>query len=599
MRYLILILLIIHLFSLYGQEVILQDDFSDGDFTNNPAWNGDNALFTINQFGRLQSNAATATTAYLSTPCRLINNAQWDFFAVFDCNPSSANFSTFYLTSNHPNPTRATESYYVVMGGTQDNVSLYVRHQGEEQLLIAGRENLLAQDANAINIRVTHNNGQWALYTKAIHEQSEIKEGEAQSQHIQQSNYCAISYTCTQSKGLAFSFDDIIIRGWEQVDNQAPQWDGYSILPPDTLLLTFNEPINIQTAEVNVTCEESNVAIAQIQSGQTHEMFILLKEEIDTQKEYCTRISYLEDISGNPLEGLDYKCTGIATPANNTTIRINEIMYEPDTDGLEYIEIINRTPHSIDMSNWKITTRKKDGTFNTGNHFPASTLRPHNVIGLTENAILLRNKHNVPDTANIVECDWKQSLSNEGTTIYLVSDSGEIADSVRYTPDWQHILVKNIKGVALERLHPDLPSNDATSWHSAASTYYYGTPGYTNSQYTNIYVSDGNTKGGSVWAEPEAFSPDGNGYEDICIIHCLLPEQGYIANVRIFTPSGLFIAELADNLLMATENQIIWDGTTNNGKNVETGIYALLFEAYHPSTGKRIKKKIPLIVHGQ
>lgn len=598
MRKIILILLLIPLFSAYGQEIILQDDFSDGDFTNNPAWNGDNDLFTINQFGRLQSNATIATTAYLSTPCSLTNNAQWEFFAVFDCNPSSANFSTFYLTSNHPDPTKATESYYVIMGGTKDNVSLYVRHQGEEQVLIEGREDLLAQDANAIQVRVIRNDGLWELYTKAIHEQSETKEGEAQSQNATPSNYCAISYTCTQSKGLAFSFDDIIISGHEAIDEQGPQWDEYSIIPPQTLYLTFNEPINIHTAEVSVSCEGKEVIISQLTTGLEHEIFIQLDEIIDTTKEYCTELTYLEDMSGNPLEGLDYKCTGIATPANDSTIRINEIMYEPDTDGQEYVEIANRTPHSIDMSNWRLTTRKKDGTFNQGNHFPTSTLRPYNVIALTGNSILLRNKHNAPDTANIAECNWKQALSNEGTTIYLISDAGEIADSVNYSPDWQHILAKNIKGVALEKLHPDLPSNNATSWHSAASTYYYGTPGYTNSQYTDVYDTEESNES-SIWAEPEAFSPDGNGHEDICIIHCLLPEQGYIANIRIFTPSGLFIAELADNLLMATENQIIWDGTTSKGQNVEIGIYALLFEAYHPSNGKKIKKKIPLIVQGQ
>lgn len=601
MRKIILIWLMLAFLSLlYGQEVILYDDFSDGDFTNNPTWNGDNELFVINQFGRLQSNATIATTAYLSTPCKFLQDAQWEIFAVFDCNPSSSNFSTFYLTCNHPNPIKATESYYIVMGGTKDNVSLYARHQGENHLLISGRDNLLSQEANAISIRVTHNDGQWQLYTKAIHELTETKEGEAHNKDILQSNYCALSYTSTKSKGLAFSFDDIRISGTEQTDNIGPQWDEYTIITPNTLHLTFNEPILSHTAEIHITCEEQDIPIAQITQEYEHELYISLQEQIDEEKEYCTTISYIEDISGNPLEGLNYKCTGVASLANDSTIRINEIMYEPDTDGQEYVEVINRTSHSIDMSNWKITTRRKDGTFNQGNHFPASTLRPYHVIALTDNSILLREKHNVPDTANIVECEWKQTLSNEGTTLYLISDSGEIADSVRYTPDWQHILVKNIQGVALERLHPDLPSGNATSWHSAASTYYYGTPGYANSQYTDIYnMSDENGTDISVWAEPEAFSPDGNGHEDICIIHCQLPEQGYIANIRVYTPSGLFIANLADNQLMATENQIIWDGTTSNGKNVETGIYALLFEAYHSSSGKRIKKKIPLIVHGQ
>lgn len=55
------------------------DDFTDGDFTNNPTWSGDVALFTASG-NELNSQSPVANTYYLSTPSTLASNAQWDFF---------------------------------------------------------------------------------------------------------------------------------------------------------------------------------------------------------------------------------------------------------------------------------------------------------------------------------------------------------------------------------------------------------------------------------------------------------------------------------------------------------------------------------------
>ncbi|HPD54708.1 MAG TPA: hypothetical protein PLI08_12240, partial [Bacteroidia bacterium] len=43
-----------------------QDDFSDGEFLDQPAWTGDTADFTVNSDGRLQLDAAVAGSSHLS-----------------------------------------------------------------------------------------------------------------------------------------------------------------------------------------------------------------------------------------------------------------------------------------------------------------------------------------------------------------------------------------------------------------------------------------------------------------------------------------------------------------------------------------------------
>ena len=54
------------------------DDFSDGDFTNNPAWIGGVADWIVNAGQQLQSNNAVASSSfYLSTSSSQATTAQW------------------------------------------------------------------------------------------------------------------------------------------------------------------------------------------------------------------------------------------------------------------------------------------------------------------------------------------------------------------------------------------------------------------------------------------------------------------------------------------------------------------------------------------
>ena len=277
-------------------------------------------------------------------------------------------------------------------------------------------------------------------------------------------------------------------------------------------------------------------------------------------------------------------------------LAINELMFDAPADGSEYVEIINRTASPLDVSGLIITTRKANGSFNRGNVFPDDiTLMDHECVALTDSAVRVRKYHQCPDSARIVETKWRQALPNGGATVYLLNPDSTILDSVSYTPKMHHPLIKQRKGVALERIHPELPSEDATTWHSSASEHQYGTPGMRNSQYRSL----DDKPSGSIRLDPEAFSPDGDGYQDVCLIHYQMPENGYAAVVRVYTPSGLRVATIADGEILSTEGVLVWDGMTEKGRNATIGIYALMFEAYNAQTGRHIRHKVPVVVTGR
>ena len=117
------------------------DDFTDGDFTNNPTWSGDAGLFTVTA-GELNSQNTGANNYYLSTPSTLAANAQWDFFFNMQFGTSGANYVDVYLISDVADVTNPNDGYFVRIGGTPDEVSLYKIVGGTPTILIDGPDGI-------------------------------------------------------------------------------------------------------------------------------------------------------------------------------------------------------------------------------------------------------------------------------------------------------------------------------------------------------------------------------------------------------------------------------------------------------------------------
>ena len=75
MKKLLFILLLLP-FSLFAQ---VTDDFSDGDFTQNPTWSGTMEQYTVNSGKQLQLNAEGEGVAYLTLPITEYESMEWQF----------------------------------------------------------------------------------------------------------------------------------------------------------------------------------------------------------------------------------------------------------------------------------------------------------------------------------------------------------------------------------------------------------------------------------------------------------------------------------------------------------------------------------------
>lgn len=250
----------------------------------------------------------------------------------------------------------------------------------------------------------------------------------------------------------------------------------------------------------------------------------------------------------------------------------------------------------MDLSKISYGTRKTDGSFTPSNFFPAKTLiLPQQYLALTTNPDTIRKVFDAPDAAKIIQAAKWSALNNAGASLLITNATGDsIFDEVKYDVKWHHPMVKITAGVSLERINPSLPSQNSDSWHSAASEVHYGTPGYRNSQFREISTAEIPEKW--VWIEPECFTPDNDGMDDICLIRYKTEASGFTANALIFNSVGVKVRQLAANQLLSTDGYMTWDGRTDKGKNINPGIYMLYFEVFNAESGVRKVEKLPVVV---
>jgi hypothetical protein len=141
------------------------------------------------------------------------------------------------------------------------------------------------------------------------------------------------------------------------------------------------------------------------------------------------------------------------------------------------------------------------------------------------------------------------------------------------------------KGVSLERLYADMPTQDENNWRSAAENAGFGTPGYRNSQAGNSMEANG------FEVLPEVFSPDNDGFEDYCEFICSFTEEENRVHITLYNNRGYPVKHLANNVLCGSEARFRWDGDDDNNQPAPAGMYVAQIECWNLRTQKCVRKR--------
>jgi hypothetical protein len=182
-----------------------------------------------------------------------------------------------------------------------------------------------------------------------------------------------------------------------------------------------------------------------------------------------------------PLTEAEFRAgTGASNaPPRVGPVVINEIMYHPPPDGTEYIELLNLSEATVDISGWTI---KGAGNF----AFPVGTIllpRGHALLIETGDTTVaeFRSVHSVPTGVPVFGHSF--ALKNEGETLELLkpnpnSGAPPIAvDRVRYNDKVPWPTEADGAGAALERFNAAAYGNEPLNWRAVSAG---GSPGRPN-----------------------------------------------------------------------------------------------------------------------
>lgn len=308
-------------------------------------------------------------------------------------------------------------------------------------------------------------------------------------------------------------------------------------------------------------------------------------------KVYTITAANITDCAGNIIASKNSVRVGLASLADSFDIVINEILFNPKPNGVDYVEIYNRSKKIIDTKQLYIANRNTTNVISSIQQLTTESILifPGDFLVITEDPQIVKQQYVTTNPDAFLQVSSLPSFNDDKGDVIILNAQGKIVDEVLYSDKWHFALISNTEGVALERIDYNAPSVQS-NFHSAATSIGYGTPGYKNSQFRIDAQAQG-----EIIVTPEIFSPDNDGTDDFATINYNFPSPGYVANITIFDASGRPVRYLQKNALSGIKGSYIWDGLGEKQQKLQQGIYIIFTEIFN-TDGKKKQFKNTIVL---
>ncbi|WP_425637178.1 lamin tail domain-containing protein [Algoriphagus yeomjeoni] len=403
-------------------------------------------------------------------------------------------------------------------------------------------------------------------------------------------------YACEQNDLLRASIDPLRGTPGRQnsvfdltPDETEPVLNSYEFITSKSLLLTFSKPIlsgfDNSGFELDPSLEIDS--IIQPNSSQVH---IVFASEVAANTIYKLSINNLSDCSGNEYVQVEPLELVLPVDAKIGDVLINELLFNPRTGSPKFVELVNITDNFLELKHWKLANLDETGGADQVKKISESSviIPPKGFLAITTSPEQLKLDYPKSTFSEFIKIATLPSYPIAGGTVVLLDSAGVLAEAFSYSEDLHHPLLRDPKGVSLERLSTESPASLSANWHSASAIEEYATPGRKNSQ-----LISGEFEGELILIDPEVFDPEGSNGNTFTSIRYELDQAGWIGSFRIYSTTGQLMASLAQNELLGVSGLFTWTGTDSKGKIVRPGYYILLVELYDLSGKlKTVRKSI-------
>lgn len=452
------------------------EDFSDGDFTQNPLWTGNQDKFIVNNDLNLQLSDTDAGLSFLCTNNNFALNCEWRLWVKLAFSPSSNNNSRIYLISDTDNITANVNGYFLQLGeaGSDDAIELFKQNGNIITSICRGNPGLISSSFE-LGLKITRDeNNLWKIFADPNGGENYQFQAEAIDNTFLSSQYFGIYCKYTSSNSTKFYYDNIYV-GDIIVDLQAPEITDVEVISDSSLLINFDEVVEQNTAEnisnYLVNNDIGMPLLAEINSSNAKQVSLFFSNKFISGQENTISISNVEDLSGNIMLSQQKKFIFFA--ANPFDLLINEIMADPnprvDLPDFEYLEIYNTLPHTVNLNGWKLIIGSSEKLFESINVEAYSYL----IVAKEDAEISLETYGNFYGFSSF-------SLTNSGQELTLKSKEGITISSVNYTEEWYQDYEKEDGGWSLEQINPENICSGSENW-KASNDVRGGSPGEINS----------------------------------------------------------------------------------------------------------------------
>lgn len=527
----------------------------------------------------------------MSDPSPSIGLPEWEFVELYNTSDSTINIKNWKLILGkkeflfNENIEIQSDEYLILChNDALDNLSLFGKCHGFSSFQITNSgTNISLIDENEILISSVNFNISW-------HSTTYKKDGGWSLEQIDAFNPC-VGKTNWNSSIDKKGGTPGKINSIANENVVSPKLDHINPISHNEIEVFFNQNMDLQSLQNidNYIVKELNSLPQKIETIKYKNDYVKLTFDynFEENKLYTININNVSNCKGIPPENEINARFGIPSEVNRNDIIINEILFNPISPGVEYLELYNRSDKVIDLKEIMFGTIKKSFP-----NPPDTTLKeicsesrillPQSYVLLSTNKDIVIEQYPDADTDTNTDTDFLDvesfpSFSNEEGHIIICNKGRVVVDEMKYSDKMHYPLLYITQGVALERISFENSSLDENNWHSASFNYNYGTPGYENSMAKNVNININKNKINII---PEIFSPDGDAYNDICSIYYNLDNNGHSLNIKIFNSDGILVRNLFNNNLVNCEGVVHWDGCDDNKRRVSPGIYIVQTEIF-------------------
>lgn len=445
-----------------AQTVSIDEDFSDGDHTNNPSWNDPESKYEVNS-EILHLNAPEVSGEAVITTSSSAAYGEWEIFVRLDFNPSGFNLARFYIISDTQNIKEDVNGYFIEVGGTDDEVSLYRQTGSEVIKVIDGTDGLVDSNPVRVRIRVTRDlDGHWELFADPGGGTSFASQGTTTDNTYNSSSYLSIFSDYTSTRHDLFEYDDIKVTKI----NPPLEIQQVDVAGNHTIDVIFNVDIDPSSVSESDFFIDKGIENPDAISFPSTNVVRLDFTAPVPGGEYTLTVNNIDDNEGNPMDESTFHFHLFDSYTDGDII-INEFAYDPPASfDVEYIELKNTSDKYLNLQKWSIEDEENSATISS----EPVAFGPGDFLVISPDTSAIES---ILGRRNYIQLSSMPALNNDGDIIKIVTDNTTTADSLSYTPDWGG------EDVALERRSVTAPSTLKENWADSPNPN-GGTPGLPN-----------------------------------------------------------------------------------------------------------------------